>query len=187
MTLKDVAALAGCSVATVSKALKNSPEISEEAKSRILSVAKQSGYFKKAITHQAVLGGFKTVIFNDVKGDGIDFVLSLQAMAKKYGFVLMYVSIPIADARELIEQQGAFGLIIKGAVQKNADDKVFYFSDNISGAADFLKQISEYKPKRASRAGIKQKKTQSRVNNRSEYEVEVITPPQTKKEEIWLL
>ena len=64
MTLKDVALKANCSVATVSKALKNSSEISEDAKQRILAVAKECGYLKKATTRSAVLGGIKTLIFN---------------------------------------------------------------------------------------------------------------------------
>ena len=41
MTLKDVAEKAGCSVATASKALKNSTEISDEAK-KLIEVTKQS-------------------------------------------------------------------------------------------------------------------------------------------------
>ena len=46
MTLKDVALKANCSVSTVSKALKNSSEISAEAKERIFAVAKECGYLK---------------------------------------------------------------------------------------------------------------------------------------------
>lgn len=187
MTLKDVAVLANCSVATVSKALKNSPEISEEAKTRIVSIAKESGYLKKATTHQAVLGGLKTVIFNDVKGDGIDLISSLQKQALKSGFVLMYVSLPVADSKELMEQQGAYGLIIKGAVKKIDDAKIYYISDSIDDTNEFLKQISDYKPKRASRAGIKPKKAEASVKSETEYKVEKFTPPQKEKEEIWLL
>ncbi len=65
MTLKDVALLANCSVATVSKALKNSPEISKDAKERIIKAATDCGYIKKATTRTAVLGGIKAVIFAD--------------------------------------------------------------------------------------------------------------------------
>ena len=91
MTLKDVALKANCSVATVSKALKNSSEISSDAKQRILAVAKECGYLKKATTRTAVLGGFKTVIFNDVKGEFLKLYSDLQKLAKKQGLIALYV------------------------------------------------------------------------------------------------
>jgi len=96
MTLKDVALMANCSVATVSKALKNSSEISEEAKMRILTVAKECGYFKKATTRSAVLGGFKTVIFNDVEGNNANLYFDIQKLAKKYGLTAIYVHFSVA-------------------------------------------------------------------------------------------
>ena len=47
MTLKDVAHVSGCSVATVSKVFKNSAEISEDTKQRVIKAARQIGYLKK--------------------------------------------------------------------------------------------------------------------------------------------
>ena len=114
MTLKDVALKANCSVSTVSKALKNSSEISAEAKERILAVAMECGYLKKATTRSAVLGGFKTVIFNDVKGDSGTFYIELQKLAKKQGLTLLYVSISEKESLDLLDELGAFGLIVKG-------------------------------------------------------------------------
>ena len=42
--LEDVAALAGVSLATASKALHNKPRISEETKQRVLDAARQLNY-----------------------------------------------------------------------------------------------------------------------------------------------
>lgn len=47
MTMRDLAALCKVSVATVSKAFRNSEEISQQTKDRILAVAKEQGCFGK--------------------------------------------------------------------------------------------------------------------------------------------
>ncbi len=47
MTLKDLAAEAGVSVATVSKAFKNADDVGEETKERIYAIAKKHGCFHK--------------------------------------------------------------------------------------------------------------------------------------------
>ncbi len=47
MTLKDIAAEAGVSVATVSKAFKNASDVGEETKERIYAIAKKHGCFHK--------------------------------------------------------------------------------------------------------------------------------------------
>ena len=187
MTLKDVAQLSGCSVATVSKALKDSPEISEEVKQRIVLVAKKSGYLKKATTHKAVLGGLKTVIFNDVKADSVELVSVLSKTAKKFGLILMYVSLSVNDAKELMNQLGALGLIVAGAQPTSDSEKVMYLTDNIDKATDFFKWISEYKQKRPSRAGLTGKKATTKNDT---VITETLVPPQTEEdesEEIWLL
>lgn len=45
ITLKEIAAITGHSISTVSKALNNSPEVSEKTRHRILEVARSSNYF----------------------------------------------------------------------------------------------------------------------------------------------
>ena len=49
VSMKDISAACGVSVATVSKALNNQNDISEETKSHIREVAKQMGYFPNAM------------------------------------------------------------------------------------------------------------------------------------------
>lgn len=194
MTLKDVALKANCSVATVSKALKNSSEISEEAKQRILAVAKECGYLKKATTRSAVLGGFKTVIFNDIKGDSTNLYFDLQRFAKKYGLTVVYVSISEKDSLELLNQLGAFGLIVKGENIKASSEKVFVLENGVDDAKDFLNEISNFMPQRPSRsvkgrgennpASVRTAKTKTKTETANDNKTET---PATKKEEIWLL
>lgn len=194
MTLKDVALKANCSVATVSKALKNSSEISEDAKQRILTVAKECGYLKKATTRSAVLGGFKIVIFNDVKGDSSKLYFDLQKIAKKYGLTVIYLSISEKDSLELLDQLGAFGLILKGGNIKSASQKVFVLKKEIDEAKEFLNEISSFMPQRPSRASKDKKVNTPSVKRivKTKKETEAIKDEKVektveKKEEIWLL
>ncbi len=198
MTLKEVALKANCSVSTASKALKNSSEISEDAKMRILAVAKECGYFKKATTRSAVLGSFKTVIFNDVKGDSAILFAEVNKLAKKYGLTALYISASEKDSLELLSQLGAFGLVLKGGNPKNAGEKVFLLDSSLDGLAEFLKEISAYMPERPSRAIVNKEKTKTApkrpIKNTSApaktkpiQKQENPEPVVKKKEEIWLL
>lgn len=197
MTLKDVALKANCSVATVSKALKNSSEISEDAKQRILAVAKEIGYFKKATTRSAILGGFKTVIFNDISGENANLYFEILKLAKKYGLTAVYVSVSEKDSLELLDQLGAFGLILKGNGLKANSEKVFALQNSADEAKEFLKQISAFMPQRPSRATTEKAKKHTRTQKSAVSKTN--TKPETiggnkneektvnKKEEIWLL
>ena len=192
MTLKDVALKANCSVATVSKALKNSSEISSDAKQRILAVAKECGYLKKATTRTAVLGGFKTVIFNDVKGDFLKLYSDLQKLAKKQGLTALYVSISEKDSLELMGQLGALGLILKGGSSASANEKVFVLNNELSDVVPFLKEITAFMPKRPSRAASSEtkKKVKKPAESNKKKAIDKAKkqePVVQKKEEIWLL
>ncbi len=194
MTLKEVAKRADCSVATVSKALKNSPEISEEVKTRILAIAKESGYLKKATAHKAVLGGMKIVLFNDPKGMFKEEYISLQAKAKKSGLTLLVSALSEVDAKELKTQLGAFGLLLVGRPKKESDPYLLWLED-LSELEDFLKAAALYRPTRPSRAGQNagERSTKSKTTSRKtpeqqpEKPVEPQPEPQKKQEEIWLL
>ena len=192
MTLKDVALKANCSVATVSKALKNSSEISSDAKQRILAVAKECGYLKKATTRTAVLGGFKTVIFNDVKGEFLKLYSDLQKLAKKQGLIALYVSISEKDSLELMGQLGALGLILKGGSSASANEKVFVLNNELSDVVPFLKEITAFMPKRPSRAASSEtkKKVKKPAESNKKKAIDKAKkqePVVQEKEEIWLL
>lgn len=184
MTLKDVAALAGCSVATVSKALKNSPEISEAVKARIVDVARESGYLKKATAHQAVLGGMKLVLICDRRGAALARLEALQAAMKKQGLTLLYTTVSEREARELMEQIGALGLLMVGGSPVR-EERICTLSEDPREVAAFLKQISEYRPKRPSRAGQVQCRPDEGKAAVGQQQLEPEAP--AKKEEIWLL
>lgn len=189
MTLKDVALMANCSVATVSKALKNSSEISEGAKQRILAVAKDCGYFKKATTRCAVLGGVKLVIFNDIKGDSADVYFELQQLAKKCGLTVIYISVSERESVELLNQLGAFGLILKGEKLKSIDEKILILQNNVQETKNFLNKISSFMPQRPSRAASQKpvEKMAAKTKIKENIKKEKYEQPVQKKEEIWLL
>ncbi|MCD6551515.1 LacI family DNA-binding transcriptional regulator, partial [Thermotoga sp.] len=48
VTIRDIAERAGVSINTVSRALNDKPDISEETKKKILKIAKELGYVKNA-------------------------------------------------------------------------------------------------------------------------------------------
>lgn len=70
LTLKQLAMLAGVATSTVSKALNNSPDISEETKRQIVELAMQNGYqkkFRKKSTSKPGISGPKIgLIYSDV-------------------------------------------------------------------------------------------------------------------------
>ena len=70
-TLKELAALAGVSVSTVSKALNNSPDIAEETRDYIVGLAHQEGYQRKfrkksAARPSSIAGPKIGLIYSDV-------------------------------------------------------------------------------------------------------------------------
>ena len=56
MTVTELAKITGYAVSTVSKALSDSAEISDAAKSAILNAARETGYYKKAIKRKKRIG-----------------------------------------------------------------------------------------------------------------------------------
>lgn len=77
VTLKDIAALTGFSVSTVSRALRNDPRISERTKTVVLWAARQVGYVPSGYQH---LRSISLVVINPHKGslDSDEFFNSVQ-------------------------------------------------------------------------------------------------------------
>lgn len=185
MTLKDVANVSGCSVATVSKVFKNSAEISEETKERVLSAAKRIGYLKKVTSRPAILGGQKPVVFADPKNTYLSSLYDIKKSADRNGLTLVYVMSDDSDALELSQQIGAWGLVVVGHTRLTAEN-VFSFSGDISGLFDYFEKISEYVPKRPSRAKTDSKSKTKAPSNKPKAEEPKVTSVK-KSEEIWLL
>ena len=100
VSLKTIAEKCGVSTATVSKALNDQKDISEETKSRIRTVAEQLGYFPNAAArslktnHSYNLG----VLFEEEAGSGLQHeyfsgVLNgLKVQAEKQGYDITFIN-----------------------------------------------------------------------------------------------
>ena len=76
VTIKDVAKAAGVSYSTVSRALSDSPEISEETRGRILEICKEMHYTPNTVARSYERLTDKGIIFNK---RGIGFFLADDA------------------------------------------------------------------------------------------------------------
>ena len=180
MTLKDVARVSGCSVATVSKVFKNSAEISKSTKERVLKAARQVGYIKKATAKSATLGGQRPIVFADPYGDYCDEILSLTRTFSKYDFTLIYVAYSLSKAEELALQIGAWGIVTTESRAKDAEN-LFIYSGDTHALSGYLDKLSRFVPKRASRSlGEYKPKTASTNNSNSGAHTK-------RQEDIWLL
>lgn len=179
MTLKDVALISGCSVATVSKVFKNSIEISDETKKRVLAAAKSCGYLEKATSRTAVLGGMMPVLVN---GDITDLMV-IQKIFKniqKAKMTPVFCTLNEGSAIKLAGQIGALGIVVLKKAE-STNDSLFYYFGNDAELGKFLKTISQKKTARPKRKAEPLKK--QKQNN-------VVTAgdnSKTKNEEIWLL
>ena len=54
ITIKDIARIAGVSTSTVSRALSNSPELSEQTRQRILEICRREGYRVNALARSLI-------------------------------------------------------------------------------------------------------------------------------------
>ena len=54
ITIKDIARIAGVSTSTVSRALSNSPELSEQTRQRILEICRREGYRFNALARSLI-------------------------------------------------------------------------------------------------------------------------------------
>lgn len=176
MTLKDVAEASGCSAATVSKVFKNSAEISEETKQRVIKAAKEVGYIKKATSRPAVLGGLRPVIFADFGVKYSESIVSFEKLFSRYDFTFLYVSLNTEKAAELSNQIGGWGVVTTEEYLKEKEN-IFYFNGDEKSLTEFLKELSNYVPPRTQRINGN---TNSKKLKKEQKAYE------KKDEEIWL-
>lgn len=93
VSMKDIAAICGVSVATVSKALNNHSDIGEERKRHIKEVAKEMGYFPNSLAR-----GLKT---NRTYNIGVLFVDEAQS-----GLTHDYFSFVLDSFKRTVEDKG---------------------------------------------------------------------------------
>ncbi|EXU62508.1 LacI family transcriptional regulator [Streptomyces sp. PRh5] len=94
-SLAEVAASAGVSVATASKALNNRPRVSSETRERVVTAAARLGYVPRHGVRRFKLGGTVGIIASDLAGR---FALPIM-MGAEDAFGLGAVSVVMCDAR----------------------------------------------------------------------------------------
>lgn len=108
VTIKDVAKAANVSYSTVSRALSNSPEISEETRARVLKVCKEMNYTTNMVARAMVVKSTKLlgVILPGVNNpfmSELAYHIDRQARARGYNIILCNSSRDPEQERELFE------------------------------------------------------------------------------------
>jgi len=120
VTIKDISKKSGVSVATVSKALNDYPDISEKTKKTILKMANDMGYVPNSSarslkTHQSYTIG---IIFEDVTNYGLQHPLfskvleSYKKVVETKGYDIMFL------AKNMGNQQGSY---LQHSMRKQVD------------------------------------------------------------------
>ncbi len=108
VTIKDVAKAANVSYSTVSRALSNSPEISEETRARVLKVCKEMNYTTNTVARAMAVKSTKLlgVILPGVNNpfmSELAYHIDRQARARGYNIILCNSSRDPEQERELFE------------------------------------------------------------------------------------
>ena len=93
VNIKDVAAAAQISVSTVSRALNNHPDVSEETRNRIVCIANELGYERNPFAHSLISGksGLVAVVIYDFDNDyHLQLLRGFNRSARKYHQELLF-------------------------------------------------------------------------------------------------
>ena len=154
VSLKTIAEKCGVSTATVSKALNDQKDISEETKSRIRTVAEQLGYFPNAAArslktnHSYNLG----VLFEEEAGSGLQHeyfsgVLNgLKVQAEKQGYDITFINTCFENRKmSYLDDAGAMELMNSEVPVVTIDylhhNCTAVSSNNIQGMEDLVRYI----------------------------------------------
>ena len=129
VTIRDIAEKAGVSINTVSRALNNKPDISEETRRKILKIAQELGYVKNATASS--LRSKQTNIVGVIIADSAnpfyaEVLKGIEAASRKYGYQIMLMNTERIyeneeKAIEVLLQRRVDGLLIT-PVQDKSDD-----------------------------------------------------------------
>lgn len=115
-TLRDVAALAGVSESTASRALSNSPLVSETTRQTVLAAARKIGYrtAKTPVWPNRIIGVLEPSVTNPLYAE---IVAAIESRAYKAGYSIILCDSAFDPQREqgqldLLMQQGVSGLVI---------------------------------------------------------------------------
>lgn len=129
VTIRDIAERAGVSINTVSRALNNKPDISEETRRKILKIAQELGYVKNATASS--LRSKQTNIVGVIIADSAnpfyaEVLKGIEAASRKHGYQIMLMNTERVyeneeKAIEVLLQRRVDGLLIT-PVQDRSDD-----------------------------------------------------------------
>lgn len=132
MTIKDIAKKCGVGVSTVSRAINNHPDISEETKNMIMEVIKEQNFIPNNSARNLKLSDTKTVAVL-IKGIDNPFfqkmikVFEKEIQDRKYTFVLHRVDTnqdEVEVALELIKEKKLKGIVFLGGYFSHQEDKL---------------------------------------------------------------
>lgn len=134
-TIKMLAEHAGCSIATVSKALSNSPVVAPETRERVLAAAQEIGYvanmrgvsLRTGRTYQAAV--VMTIMpSSDNEWEGVEYAQILSGVARAMEGTPYHVSVHMARSAEeglqviqqIVESRLADGVIFSGTLPRDS-------------------------------------------------------------------
>ncbi|MEG1657733.1 MAG: LacI family DNA-binding transcriptional regulator [Oscillibacter sp.] len=124
VTIKDIAKLAGVSVTTVSRALNQAPEISEETRERVLALCREQGYRTNFLARSLSSSRSKVlgVILPDISNPfHAELSLNIETMAQEQGYQVMLCNgrpgdAAIEDLFDFLISQRVDGVLFSSAI-----------------------------------------------------------------------
>ncbi|HCI29045.1 MAG TPA: LacI family DNA-binding transcriptional regulator [Fervidobacterium sp.] len=137
VTIRDVAATAGVSINTVSRALNDKPDINEETKKRVLRVAKELGYVRDATALSLRYGLTRVVgvIFEDSSNPFFSEVFKgIEMKARENGFSVILMN---TEKDYNVEEEA-----IRTMISRRVDGIIITPTQEMSQDIEFLANIS---------------------------------------------
>lgn len=132
ITIKDIAKKCGVGISTVSRAINNHPDISEETKNMVMEVIKESNFIPNKSARNLKLVDTKTIAVL-IKGIDNPFfqnmikVFEEEIQSKKYTFILHRVDSnqdEVEVALELIKEKRLKGIVFLGGSFSHQQEKL---------------------------------------------------------------
>jgi len=131
-TLKTIAYMTGLAVTTVSKALKDAPDIKDSTKARVKLIAKEIGYRPDRAGQRLRTGKTNVISLvldtsEEVTSMTNDFLTGINNALKgtEYNLVLTpYVDDPLSPVQKIADTHGADGIILSSV--KLVDERIAY-------------------------------------------------------------
>lgn len=132
VTIKDIARLSGVGVSTVSRAMNNHPDISDETKNKVMNIIKEYNYIPNNSARNLKRTSSKTIAVL-IKGISNPFfsnmikIFEQEIQSKKYTFLLHKVDQwenEIIVAQRLIREQKLKGIIFLGGFLSHSTDEL---------------------------------------------------------------